>query len=286
MAYSCPSTVCPRIPFFSASGYSHSGVSIGDSEHDNARLISEKAAAVAAWRPTVSPPQEADISTDYDQYNKGEDIVISFEYSDPQVQDWVGIYAEYADPAHEEPVLWLYTCGTQHCGALDADGTLTFGYGDPIESETGSFPLLEGNYIAVLGRNAQQPYDILASTSAFQVSEDPWVDIYTMHYSHDFEEDIVVAFEYSDPQNQDWVGIYNYDIDPVHAEPLLWLYTCGTQRCRGSDSDGTLTFGYGRPNESEASHFPLSGGTYVALLGRNPHQPYDILGRSEFVVDD
>lgn len=53
MAYSCSGgSVCPVIPFFSASGFRFRDISMGDATHDNARLIRENAPAVAAWRPT------------------------------------------------------------------------------------------------------------------------------------------------------------------------------------------------------------------------------------------
>ena len=41
MAYSCASSRCPRIPYLSANGYKYNGVAMGDSTHDNARLVGE-----------------------------------------------------------------------------------------------------------------------------------------------------------------------------------------------------------------------------------------------------
>jgi len=285
MAYSCPSTYCPRIPFFSAKGYSHSGVFIGDSEHDNARMISETAATVASWS---SPPPTTEISTNWDWYYYEEEIVVSFEYSDPQDRDWVGIYSDTANPANEEPLLWLYTCNGQACYGSEEEGVLTFGYGSPSEDEAGSFPLPEGHYVAVLGRNPHKPYNILASTPAFEVfGSNSWVDIYTNSFLYDLGEDIEVVFDYDNPEKRDWVGIYHNDDDAVHKEPLLWFYTCGNQHCNYSVGYDTLTFGDEQPDESGVSTFPLLEGTYVAVLARNPKQPYNVLEYSdEFVVYD
>jgi len=288
MAYGCPTTFCPRIPFFSAKGYSYDGVSIGNLDHDNARMISENAPFVAAWKETVTPISDATVSTNYNWYYNGEAIEVYFDYKDPDNRDWVAIYADATDPVNNEPLLWLYTCGSQECHGSKNDGTLTFGYGDPKESEAGLFPLPAGEYVAVLARNAVQPYDILASSPLFDVGVEPWVEIGTDKEYYDYGEDIKVSFEYGNAEKRDWVGIYYQDADIVHGEPLLWFFTCGTQQCKNTVGYDTLTFGYAEPNESEVSTFPLSDGTYVAVLARGAKQPYEILGyvSDEFVVDD
>jgi len=234
--------------------------------------------------------ETTEVSTNWDWYYYEEEVVVSFKYSDPQDQDWVGIYNnDTADPANEEPLLWLYTCNGQACNGSEDEGALTFGHGLPsAESEAGSFPLPKGHYVAVLARNPQKPYNILAAAPAFEVlGSNSWAGVYTNSVLYDLGEDIEVVFGYGDPQNQDWVGIYHNDEDAVHGEPLLWFYTCGNQDCNYSVGNGTLTFGYESTNESGASTFPLLDGTYVAVLARNAQQPYDILEYGdEFVVHD
>ena len=50
MAYRCEDGAdCPRIPFLSANGYQHNGVSIGDASHDNARLVRENVLKVSQY---------------------------------------------------------------------------------------------------------------------------------------------------------------------------------------------------------------------------------------------
>lgn len=51
MSYRCAGggDNCPRIPFPSANGYQHNGISIGDPEHDNARLVRENAQRVSNY---------------------------------------------------------------------------------------------------------------------------------------------------------------------------------------------------------------------------------------------
>lgn len=52
MAYPCANVSCPPIPFLSSStNFSYQGSSLGDETHDNARMVSENATAVANFAP-------------------------------------------------------------------------------------------------------------------------------------------------------------------------------------------------------------------------------------------
>ena len=58
MAYQCSSGgSCPRIPYLSANGFSYNGVALGDDAHDNARLVGENSADIAAFKTSVAPPR-------------------------------------------------------------------------------------------------------------------------------------------------------------------------------------------------------------------------------------
>jgi len=57
MAYQCSTSSCPQIPYLSAEGHSYQGTPIGDSLHNNARLVAENIADVAAFRESVNPPR-------------------------------------------------------------------------------------------------------------------------------------------------------------------------------------------------------------------------------------
>lgn len=50
MAYSCSNNSCQQLPYFSADGYFYNDIPFGDSAHDNARNLREKAPTVAGWR--------------------------------------------------------------------------------------------------------------------------------------------------------------------------------------------------------------------------------------------
>jgi hypothetical protein len=57
MAYQCDvNDSCPRIPFYSANGYFFNGLPMGTPTENNARLIRERAASVAAWNSAPSVP--------------------------------------------------------------------------------------------------------------------------------------------------------------------------------------------------------------------------------------
>jgi uncharacterized surface protein with fasciclin (FAS1) repeats len=112
------------------------------------------------------------VSTDKHCYHVGEDIEVSFVDAFPHPQDWVAIYEGDADP-HDlasRPLLWLYTCCDQHCNFAVSSDTLTFGSGLPDESSRGHFPLPAGNYKAFLARNLHLPYEALAESLVFSIS--------------------------------------------------------------------------------------------------------------------
>lgn len=88
-----------------------------------------------------------------------------------------------------------------------------------------------------------------------------------------------IFFENCNPFGDDWIGIYQ--VDPQAdlndlGDPLLWMWTCGSQNCRGEVFMDTLIFGGG-----------LQEGRYVAhLIRRNSGGPYASYAASpSFQVD-
>jgi hypothetical protein len=223
------------------------------------------------------------VSTDKLDYHVGEDIEVSFRVQHPDHRDWVAIYEADAD-LHNlgRTLLWLYTCGDQHCSAAVSSDTLTFGSGDPEEGSRAHFPLPAGHYKAVLARGSHIPYEALAVSHVFSISTSPTVAVSVNQGCYHVGEDIRASFRDQNPHPQDWVAIYEGDADlhDLESRPLLWLYTCGDQHCSFSVSSGTLTFGSGHPDESSRGCFPLPAGHYKAILARNEHLPYEALAVS------
>ena len=235
--------------------------------------------------PTPSPPSS--VAVDNDCYHVGEDIIVSFVDGDPHPQDWVAIYEGDADPQHlaSKPLLWLYTCGDQHCASSASSGHLTFGNGPPDESSRAHFPLPAGHYKAILARNLHVPYEALAVSQVFTISDtscDPAPAITTDKDCYHVGEDINVSFlAGGDAHPRDFVAIYESTADTHNlGRTLLWLYSCGDQHCNFATESDTLTFGSGPPNEGSRKHFPLPAGHYKAILARGTHRPYEALAVS------
>jgi hypothetical protein len=78
---------------------------------------------------------------------------------------------------------------------------------------------------------------------------------------------IDIRFDNCDPSGDDWIGIYAQDpnVDLTNlGDPLTWLWTCGSQSCRGQVLVNTLPF--------EGN---LDVGTYIAHMShRNRGGPY------------
>mmetsp|Transcript_9438 Transcript_9438/g.15006 ORF Transcript_9438/g.15006 Transcript_9438/m.15006 type:complete len:313 (+) Transcript_9438:79-1017(+) len=103
------------------------------------------------------------VASDMECYDRRETIKIEFTNCDPEDDDWVGIYAK--DPYRNltdvgDPILWLWTCGSDDCsGEVYAD---TLEFGGLSHS---------GNYIAYLVRyEKDEPYVAYASSEVFRVS--------------------------------------------------------------------------------------------------------------------
>jgi hypothetical protein len=242
-------------------------------------LLASTFAIISATAPNVS--------TDKSCYHVGEDIRVSFVDSDPHPQDWVAIYEGDADPHNlaARPLLWLYTCGDQHCNFAVESDTLTFGSGPLDESSRAHFPLPAGDYKAILARNLHLPYEARSVSEVFHITKNscnPPPVVSTNKDCYHVGEDIKVSFSSgADAHPRDFVAIYEGDAD-VHylGRTLLWLYTCGDQHCSFAVESDTLTFGSGPPSEGSRAHFPLPAGDYKAILARGTHRPYEALAVS------
>lgn len=115
--------------------------------------------------------QEDFVSTDKVCYVSGEHPSISFEAFNPTEDDWIGIYPSSLVSPHEDPSLWLWTCGTQQCWGKMNRGTISFGSSaDYVDI----WPLDLGSYRAVLARDAvddQSSYDFYATSDLFAVQD-------------------------------------------------------------------------------------------------------------------
>ena len=122
-------------------------------------------------RPPAPRPCNTYIYTNSQDYDGGEDVVVTFENCQPEEGDWVGIYHADSHPDDlYKPLLWLYSCGSQHCSGRVSNGMVTFGHGDPNESGVIYWPLPNGHYVAYLIRETSSPYHAFAVSDTFTVS--------------------------------------------------------------------------------------------------------------------
>jgi len=112
------------------------------------------------------------IYTDKSSYKVGDDIKVHFQNEKPERHDWVAIYHASDNKDHlGHPLMWLYTCGTQMCSGSVYYDYLVFGSKDPVESGKYQWPLMPGEYVAVLVRYAYYPpYQAYAVSDKFHVT--------------------------------------------------------------------------------------------------------------------
>lgn len=84
-----------------------------------------------------------------------------------------------------------------------------------------------------------------------------------------------IAFQNCDVQNGDWIAIFEADTDPSDLHfPLLWVWACGSQSCRGSPPQNDFVV-------SSAWWTLESDKYYTAYLLRNTESPYEAVMQSE-----
>lgn len=86
-------------------------------------------------------------------------------------------------------------------------------------------------------------------------------------------EPFEVRFSNCQPEFGDWIGIFDKDADPTNLpDPYLWVWSCGSQNCRGSPREGVVRFDESSVDDS-AGTWPLWKWDYHAYMIRNAGNP-------------
>jgi hypothetical protein len=88
---------------------------------------------------------------------------------------------------------------------------------------------------------------------------------------------IEIDFVNCDAMDDDWIGVYPSWVDPndLGLSPVLWLWTCGSQGCRGAVEKNVLELTEAHVGEGTNGQWPLARDDYqVFLIRRNPGSPY------------
>jgi hypothetical protein len=197
------------------------------------------------------------ISTDWTCYDIGENVKMSFTTLQPTHQNWVGIYkADVLDPSTSRalPVNYMWSCGSLN-PECKQPGFLTFKFD--------SSPLGPGVYKAYMRGIGVHGHSVSVESEIFTIKkseekcncEDV---VFTEKSSYHVGEEILVAFEASSPEENNWIGIYPAGADPSNLDPIRWLWACGDQRCVGEIGHDILSFGT----------YKLEEGEYTAVFGQ------------------
>jgi hypothetical protein len=231
-------------------------------------------------------PDRSAVWLDYECFQHNEDITVFFTNTDPEPDDFIGIYPAYLnftkDPSHLEDIeLYLNTCGSLHEEARTAMGGVIFGaMGPDTHIDWVNFPLESGKYKAALVRGDEE--SLVAESVHFTVKPEGHSCysechdlIYTDDTCYDEEDEIHVTFENCVPREDDQIAIYPADEEePGFHEPLLWLGTCGTQGCKKEVANDIVSFGveenddYNDNDINGRAEWPLPPGFYKAFLMR------------------
>mmetsp|Transcript_98 Transcript_98/g.163 ORF Transcript_98/g.163 Transcript_98/m.163 type:complete len:157 (+) Transcript_98:60-530(+) len=101
-------------------------------------------------------------------------------------------------------------------------------------------------------------------------------------------EEIQVTMTQCNPDLEDFVAIYDADVDPNetrgHVTYLMWMRTCGSSYCSEPADSSTFLFGKGHNKHS----WPLPMGRYkVHLLKKKGKREFETYASSQsFMVED
>ncbi|CAJ1961285.1 unnamed protein product [Cylindrotheca closterium] len=101
-------------------------------------------------------------------------------------------------------------------------------------------------------------------------------------------EEIEVTMTQCDPDLDDFVAIYDADVDPNetrgHVTYVMWMRTCGSSYCSEPADSSTFLFGKGHNKHS----WPLPMGRYkVHLLKKTGKREFETYATSQsFMVED
>jgi len=241
------------------------------------------------------------ISVDKNCHKENETISITFDDKTPRIGKWIGVYGEDDGTfdASADPLLWLWTCGSQECDRTMESGVVTFG-AENVTDHLLTWPLMSGTYVAVLAHDSQSRRTVSAMSETIIVSDTclpsqapsnntnttlaPSTVLFTIFVHkgcHEVNTDISISYENNDPSIGDWVGIYwdttGYSNDM--GEPVMWVWTCGSQTCNSLNGNATVVFGEGQTGD-HLFRWPLIAGNYIAVLARDA-QPMQVLAMSE-----
>lgn len=107
---------------------------------------------------------------------------------------------------------------------------------------------------------------LLAASSTSATSDDCVYSIELNKESYRPGEDIQIALQQCEPDLQDFVAIYDANVDPKDisgdVKYRMWMRACGSPNC--SQPKETAEFAFGRGNNKHT--WPLPLGTYKAIL--------------------
>ena len=226
-------------------------------------------------------PKRSAVWTDFECFAHNEDIPIFFTNTDPDEEDFIGIYPSYVnfqeDPSQlEQGYMWMYTCGSMHENCKTAMGGLLFGDMGPDDDQDWlHWPLPGGTYKAALARSDDG--GLIAESTVFTIKPQGHSCyfeckelVYADQPCYSDEDSIYVTFENCQPREDDRVAIYPATVGahPGDLAPPLWLGTCGDQMCSKIVTAEGLEFGPGGADESGTISWPLPEGEYKAFLIR------------------
>lgn len=210
------------------------------------------------------------IATNKDCYEQGEAIEVSFQTDNPTVHDWVAIVPSGTSlvPFPNSVISdWMYACGSKTCNRDTARGSGSLGMpSTPLTPGSWKVVLVTlgtGAWNAVAETNVfdfksssqcvrnpitpqptPRPVAVPAPTtsmptfSPFTVAPTrsrplpTQATVQTNKQQYAPNEEIVVIFEYPDPQADDWVGIYTFTTSSsnvVSGGGAFWMWVCGGQ---------------------------------------------------------
>ena len=213
-------------------------------------------AGILATQAPAALGQE--VSTNYGDYESGEEIIVTFGDGPGNPKDWVGLYKQDMVASDVGSLAWFYVNGTTTSGDGLTEGELTFPDGMTDE----------GYYEARFFED--DGYTLLAKATFAVGDVGPGVS--TDKSSYEPEEAITVDFFVGPGNPKDWVGLYTVDMVPGAVGSLAWFYVDGTTASSEGIESGTVTFAGGMVNE----------GDYKAVFFEN--DGYTILAESLFKV--
>jgi len=263
-----------------------------DPNHPENDMMQVPTVCPATCGTCTKPPTRTSVWVDQVCYDYSEDIHVFFANTDPQPDDFIGIFAAYRDIFQLETVeqseMWLFACGNIGERCRSASGGIIFGErGLSPYARWTHFPLNPGRYKAALMRYNGT---VLAESPPFTAKPEDhacaWEckdGIFPDSSCYEKDDTIHFSFENCAARNDDRIAIYpssssTESPDAQDDEPLLWLDACFTQDCMGDVRVDYVSFGSTATRHliQGKEVWPLPPGEYMASLirmgeGGGPH---------------